>query len=134
MFSEALIRWMEGHRPVIDAQGLGGFIMYLVQAFMDLFETLISQLSNTLSYVRVGAFAIAHGGVSMAIFTLAGEELNPKFWITVILGNLFIIGFEGLIVGIQTMRLHYYEFFGKFLKGGGTRFEPLQLTPSHEEE
>lgn len=134
MFSEALIRLVEGHRPVIDAQGLGGFIMYLVQAFMDLFETLISQLSNTLSYVRVGAFAIAHGGVSMAIFTLAGEELNAKFWIVVILGNLFIIGFEGLIVGIQTMRLHYYEFFGKFLKGGGTRFEPLQLTPSHEEE
>ena len=49
MFSEVFINWMEGHRPVIEAQGVGGFIMYLVQAFMDLFETLISQLSNTLS-------------------------------------------------------------------------------------
>lgn len=133
MFSEVFLNLMEGHRPVIEAKGIGGYIMYLVQAFMDLFETMISMLSNTLSFVRVGAFAVAHGGVSMAIFALAGEELNLKFWITVFLGNIFIIGFEGLIVGIQTMRLHYYEFLGKFFTGGGMRFEPLQLAPSNEE-
>ncbi len=133
MFSEVFVNLMEGHRPVVEAHGVGGFIMYLIQAFMDLFETIISQFSNTLSFVRVGAFAVAHGGVSMAIFTLAGEKLNVQFWITVILGNLFIIGFEGLIVGIQTMRLNYYEFLGKFFVGGGMRFEPLQLTPSNEE-
>ena len=55
-----------------EARGVGGFIMYLVQAFMNLFETMISQLSNTLSFVRVGAFAVAHGGVSMAIFATCG--------------------------------------------------------------
>jgi V/A-type H+-transporting ATPase subunit I len=133
MFSEVLINLYEGHRPVIEAHGVGGFIMYLVQAFMDVFETLISQLSNTLSFVRVGAFAVAHGGVSMAIFALAGEELGFKYWLTVLLGNIFIIGFEGLIVGIQTMRLNYYEFLGKFFKGGGTRFEPLSVAPTQEE-
>jgi vacuolar-type H+-ATPase subunit I/STV1 len=68
MFSEVLINWMEGHRPLIEGRGMGGFIMYLVQAFMDWFEVVISQLSNTLSYVRVGAFAVAHGGLSMAFF------------------------------------------------------------------
>jgi len=133
MFSEVLINLYEGHRPVIEAHGVGGFVMYLVQAFMDLFETLISQLSNTLSFVRVGAFAVAHGGVSMAIFALAGEEMGFKFWLTILLGNLFIIGFEGLIVGIQTMRLNYYEFLGKFFTGGGMRFEPLTITPAEEE-
>ncbi len=133
MFSEALINLYERHRPVIEAHGLGGFIMYLVQAFMDLFETLISQLSNTLSFVRVGAFAVAHGGVSMAFFALAGEEINLKYWIVLLIGNIFIIGFEGLIVGIQTMRLNYYEFLGKFFKGGGTRFEPLAVAPVEEE-
>lgn len=133
MFSEVFLNLMEGHRPVIEAKGVGGFAMYLVQAFMDLFETMISMLSNTLSFVRVGAFAVAHGGVSMAIFALAGEEVDLGFWITVVLGNIFIIGFEGLIVGIQTMRLHYYEFLGKFFTGGGMRFEPLRLTPSTEE-
>ena len=133
MFSEVFINWMEGHRPVIEAHGIGGYLMYLVQAFMDLFETLISQLSNTLSFVRVGAFAVAHGGISMAIFALAGTEPGFKFWLVVLLGNLFIIGFEGLIVGIQTMRLNYYEFLGKFFTGGGMRFEPLAVTPTNEE-
>ena len=132
MFSGALRNWMEGHRPV-EGSGVGGFLMFLVQSFMDLFESLISLLSNTLSFVRVGAFAVAHGGLSLAIFALAGEEPDLGFWITIIIGNLFIIGFEGLIVGIQTMRLHYYEILGKFFHGGGMRFEPLTLTPRKED-
>src|SRR5215212_635220 len=132
MFSGALRNWMEGHRP-IEGSGVGGFLMFFVQSFMDLFETVISMLSNTLSFVRVGAFAVAHGGLSLAIFSLAGEEPDLGFWITIILGNLFIIGFEGLIVGIQTMRLHYYEILGKFFHGGGMRFEPLTLTPRKED-
>lgn len=132
MFSGALRNWMEGHRP-IEGSGVGGFLMFIVQSFMDLFESLISLLSNTLSFVRVGAFAVAHGGLSLAIFSLAGEEADLGFWITLIIGNLFIIGFEGLIVGIQTMRLHYYEILGKFFHGGGMRFEPLTLTPKKED-
>jgi len=132
MFSGAFRNWMEGHRP-IEGSGVGGFFMFLVQSFMDLFETLITLLSNTLSFVRVGAFAVAHGGLSLAILSLAGEEPDLGFWITILIGNLFIIGFEGLIVGIQTMRLHYYEILGKFFHGGGMRFEPLTLTPRKEE-
>jgi V/A-type H+-transporting ATPase subunit I len=132
MFSGALRNWMEGHRP-IEGSGVGGFLMFVVQSFMDLFETVISMLSNTLSFVRVGAFAVAHGGLSLAIFSLAGEEPDLGFWITILIGNLFIIGFEGLIVGIQTMRLHYYEILGKFFHGGGMRFEPLTLTPRKED-
>jgi V/A-type H+-transporting ATPase subunit I len=123
---------MEGHRP-IEGSGVGGCLMFGVQSFMDWFESVISLLSNTLSFVRVGAFAVAHGGLSLAIFALAGEEPDLGFWITIILGNLFIIGFEGLIVGIQTMRLHYYEILGKFFHGGGMRFEPLTLVPRKED-
>ena len=132
MFSGALRNSMEGHRAM-DGSGVGGCMMFFVQSFMDLFESVISLLSNTLSFVRVGAFAVAHGGLSLAIFALAGEEPDLGFWITIILGNLFIIGFEGLIVGIQTMRLHYYEILGKFFHGGGMRFEPLTLTPRKED-
>ncbi|HXF85361.1 MAG TPA: V-type ATPase 116kDa subunit family protein [Anaerolineales bacterium] len=129
MFSEVFRNLIEGHRPLIE----GGIATYAIQAPMELFEVIISFLSNTFSYVRVGAFAVAHGGLSLAIFSLAGEEHDLGFWLTIIIGNLFIIGFEGLIVGIQTMRLHYYEFLGKFFTGGGMRFEPLTLTPSSEE-
>lgn len=129
MFNGLFRNIAEGHRPYIE----GGIGMFLVTSFMDLFEGVISMLSNTLSFVRVGAFAVAHGGLSLAIFSLAGEEINIGFWITIVLGNIFIIGFEGLIVYIQTMRLHYYEILGKFFHGGGMRFEPLKLKPSQEE-
>jgi V/A-type H+-transporting ATPase subunit I len=129
MFNGLFRNMVEGHRPLIE----GGIGMFLVTSFMDLFEGTISMLSNTLSFVRVGAFAVAHGGLSLAIFSLAGEEPDLGFWITIIIGNIFIIGFEGLIVYIQTMRLHYYEILGKFFHGGGMRFEPLVLNPSQEE-
>jgi V/A-type H+/Na+-transporting ATPase subunit I len=129
MFNGLFRNIAEGHRPFIE----GGIGMFLVTSFMDLFEGVISMLSNTLSFVRVGAFAVAHGGLSLAIFSLAGHEPDLGFWITIIIGNIFIIGFEGLIVYIQTMRLHYYEILGKFFHGGGMRFEPLKLNPSQEE-
>lgn len=132
MFSGFFRNMVEGH-TLIEGKGFGGFAMFLVTSFMDLFETTISMLSNTLSFVRVGAFAVAHGGLSLAIFKLAGEEPTLGFWITIIIGNIFIIGFEGLIVYIQTMRLHYYEILGKFFHGGGMSFEPLKLNSSRED-
>lgn len=132
MFSELLIRLVDGERPLIE----GGIATYAIQAPVELFEMVISLLSNSLSYVRVGAFAVAHGGLSSAIFILAklvGPEFGIGYWVVVALGNLFIVGFEGLIVGIQTMRLSYYEFFSKFFTGGGMRFEPITLSPKGED-
>jgi V/A-type H+-transporting ATPase subunit I len=132
MFSELLKHLIEGHRPLIETSAG----VYGIQAFFELFETVISFLSNSLSYVRVGAFAVAHGGLSAAIFLL-GELISPGhgigYYIVILGGNVFIIGLEGLIVGIQTMRLSYYEFFGKFFTGGGMRYEPLTLRPVIED-
>ena len=130
--SEVLKHLVEGHRPLIE----GGIPMFAFQAFVELFEKLISLFSNSMSFVRVGAFAVAHAGLSGAIFVLAqlvgGGPQSVAYWIVVVLGNLFIVGFEGLIVGIQTMRLHYYEFFSKFFVGGGMAYEPL--TPLQAEK
>ena len=96
----------------------------------ELFETVISLLSNTLSYVRMGAFAVAHGAISMVVFIMA-ESISPQhglgYWFVLAVGNLFVIGFEGMIVGIQTMRLEYYEFFSKFFTGGGEPYVPFNL-------
>jgi len=128
MFSSLLRNLVEGHRPLIE----GGIATFIIQSIMELFETLVSFLSNTLSYVRVGAFAVAHGGLSMAFFSIAGQEPDLGFWITIFIGNIFFVVVEALIVGIQTMRLSYYEFFGKFFTGGGMRFEPLTITPKEE--
>ncbi len=124
MFSEALGRLISGQRPLVE----GSAGTYAVGAFFELFETLIGLLSNSLSYVRVGAFAVAHGGLSAVVFILAemvSRGHGVGYWIVVALGNLFVIGFEGLVVGIQTLRLEYYEFFSKFFTGGGTRYQPL---------
>jgi V/A-type H+-transporting ATPase subunit I len=132
-FSEVWKHLFEGHRPLIE----DNIFIYLIQVFFEMLEVMISYLSNSLSYVRVGAFAVAHGGLSAAIFILAelvgGGGHGIGYWIVVVLGNLFIVGFEGLIVGIQTMRLSYYEFFSKFFTGGGTKYEPLSIRPTANE-
>jgi V/A-type H+-transporting ATPase subunit I len=127
-FSEVLKHLVERHWPLVD----GSLGTYAIQAFFELFETMISLLSNSLSYVRIGAFAVAHGGLSAVIFILAdmaGPPQSVGHWIVILLGQLFIVGFEGLIVGIQTMRLEYYEFFSKFFSGGGMGYKPLTLLP-----
>jgi V/A-type H+-transporting ATPase subunit I len=127
-FSEVLEHLVEGHRPLIE-EHVG---TYLMRAFFELFEMLIGFFSNTLSYVRMGAFAVAHGALSLVVFIIA-EAVSPGrglgYWIVLALGNLFVIGFEGMIVGIQTLRLEYYEFFSKFFSGGGVRYRPLTLVP-----
>ncbi len=132
MFSELLTRLARKERPLLE----GGLGTYAIQAPMELFETLISFVSNSLSYVRVGAFAIAHVVLSSVVFLLAGlvsASHGVGYWIVVALGTVFIVGYEGLIVGIQAMRLSYYEFFSKFFTGGGVEFEPLTLVPAGEE-
>ncbi|MFN2218816.1 MAG: V-type ATP synthase subunit I [Anaerolineae bacterium] len=126
MFSDVLERLVTGQRPLIE----GGVVNYTIQAVFVMAEVLISLLSNSLSYVRVGAFAVAHGGLSAVVFILA-DIASPAhgivYWAVVIAGSLFVIGFEGLIVAIQTLRLEYYEFFGKFFAGGGADYRPFQL-------
>jgi len=126
--SEPLTRLLMGERPLFQGSVLEGAI----QAFFELFEALIGYLSNSLSYVRLGAFAVAHAGLSQVVLLLAnmlgteGPAALARIAVLVF-GNILVIGFEGLIVGIQTLRLEYYEFFGKFFTGNGTPFAPLTL-------
>ena len=127
MSAEFLDHLFHEKRPLFK----GGFLLYFITAFFELFEIFISYLSNSLSYVRVGAFAVAHAGLSQVVMILA-KMVSPVqgvgYWIVIVLGNLFIIGFEGMIVGIQTLRLEYYEFFSRFFRGGGIRYQPLHIS------
>ncbi len=125
-FAEPLTNMLRKRKPLFH----GGVGEGLVLAFFELFEALISYVSNTLSYVRLGAFAVAHAGLTMVVFLLAnmlGAHSPTLRLMVIIFGNLVVIGFEGLIVGIQTLRLEYYELFGKFFKGEGIPFRPLTL-------
>lgn len=96
--------------------------MFIVQTFFELFEVLLSYFSNTLSFIRVGAFAISHAAMMEVVMTLAGAESGSCNWIVVIIGNIIVCGLEGLIVGIQVLRLEYYEMFSRFYKGTGREF------------
>lgn len=98
--------------------------MFVVQTFFELFEVLLSYFSNTISFVRVGAFAVSHAAMMEVVLMLVGAESGSLNWIVVILGNLFVCGMEGLIVGIQVLRLEYYEMFSRFYKGTGREFIP----------
>ncbi|MDI3547563.1 MAG: V/A-type H+/Na+-transporting ATPase subunit [Halanaerobiales bacterium] len=101
---------------------------YFLESGFELFDTLIGFLSNTVSFVRIGAFALNHVGLFMAIFILAGMIKNNLGSIFIIIaGNLLIMVLEGVVVGIQVLRLEYYELFSKFFKGDGKKFTPVKL-------
>lgn len=100
--------------------------MFVVQGFFEMFEVLLSYFSNTLSFVRIGAFAVSHAAMMEVVLMLAGAESGNPNWIVIVLGNLFVCGMEGLIVGIQVLRLEYYEMFSRFYKGTGRKFEPFR--------
>jgi V/A-type H+-transporting ATPase subunit I len=93
-------------------------------------QTLLQLLINTLSFVRVGAFALAHAGLAAAINALCAG-IGPR-WLEIVglaLGNALLILIEGLVVGIQTTRLVLFEFFIRFLRGTGRALKPLPALP-----
>ena len=120
LFKEPITRAIQKRADKMEV-GKG---MFLVQGFFEMFETLLSYFSNTISFIRIGAFAVSHAAIMEVVLQLAGAESGHPNWLGVIFGNLFVCGFEGLIVGIQVLRLEYYEMFSRFYKGSGHAFDP----------
>lgn len=89
-------------------------------------EETLRLLVNTISFVRVGAFALAHAGLAVAIIDIAAAAGPVGYWIVLAFGNMLVIGLEGLIVSIQTTRLVLFEFFIRFLTARGRGFNPLR--------
>lgn len=118
LFEEPLSRLVEGDRPLVE----DNWTTRIAQSFFELFETTVSNASHTLSFLRMGAFAVAHAGFMHVIFSLAETGGDISGWLILIIGNILVIGFEGMVVGIQALRLEYYEFFSRFLRGGGVPY------------
>lgn len=122
LFKEPLTNLVErNHRKIQEGKG-----MFLVQGFFELFETMLSYFSNTLSYVRIGAFAVSHAAIMEVVLMLSGAHSGDPNWLGVVVGNAIVCLLEGLIVGIQVLRLEYYEMFSRFYKGSGREFHPFQ--------
>lgn len=129
LFKEPLALMLEGNPEWKEIQ-IGGL---LVTGFFELFETMLSYLTNTLSFMRIGAYAITHVGlmkVVMMLVEMAGGPASVGGIIALIAGNLFVMGFEGLLVGIQVLRLEFYELFGRFYDDGGVAYEPRVINYS----
>ncbi len=118
----------------------GGVLTYLMETVIEVMEIVTGYLGNTVSFIRVAAFSLAHVGLFIAVFSMAdmvrGKSGGIVYWSLIMLvGNIVIIGLEGLVVTIQAIRLEYYEFFGKFFVGGGESYKPIGLggSPDHQE-
>lgn len=120
MFKEIPIGIIDKH-PDWKPESVMDFVL---QNLFELLEYILSYLSNTVSFLRVGAFVLVHAGMMMVVFSLAGESENL---FVIILGNILVIALEGLLTGIQALRLEYYEMFSRFYEGGGKAFAPATL-------
>ena len=107
-----------------------GNLMTALAAAGSLLETMVQLLLNTVSFVRVGAFALAHAGLSMA-FNIMADNVDSMLLMLLIMlvGNTIVIVLEGLVVAIQTTRLILFEFFIRFLQANGRVFKPLVGPP-----
>jgi len=121
-FKEPLTHWIEKKSRIFPEHKA----MFILESFFEMFEVLLSYLTNTISFLRVGAFALSHAGMMAVVMLLAGAEHGSPNIIVLILGNAFVCLLEGLIVGIQVLRLEYYEMFSRFYKGNGKEFKPYK--------
>lgn len=114
--AEPLGKLVSGNKNWLPKDG-----MFFVENLFEMFEVILSFFTNTISFLRVGAFAIVHVGMMMVVSVLSqGGGVGGT--IVYILGNILVMGLEGLIVGIQVLRLEYYEMFSRYFSGQGREF------------
>jgi V/A-type H+-transporting ATPase subunit I len=127
-FGPGLWRLLSGQRPVLKE----GLMVFIMEGFVEVLETASTYISNTVSFLRVGAFALSHAVLAFIVFTLCGlvgSAPGGAAWYTIVwlIGNAIIIVLEGMIVAIQVVRLQYYEFFSKFFTETGVEYKPYRF-------
>ena len=101
---------------------------YIVENLFESIEVLLGYVTNTMSFLRVGAFVLVHAGMMLVVFVLAETVGGAGYWIIVVLGNALVMVLEALLVAIQVLRLEYYEMFSRFYSGEGRPFEPVKIS------
>jgi len=102
----------------------------VLESTIEALDSVLRFLANTVSFVRVAAFALTHAALFIGVFSIAdmvshGTGKGFPYYLTLVIGNIVIVLLEGMVVSIQTIRLEYYEFFSKFFRGGGQPFQPV---------
>ena len=122
---------------VVGAAVMGGrrWAQQAAVAVGELAHSTLTLILNTISFVRVGAFALAHGGLSLVMVTLTEAVETPILSVLLfIIGHAVIIALEGLVVFVQTTRLVLFEFFTQFLRAEGRFFQPLSSSKSPRDQ
>jgi V/A-type H+-transporting ATPase subunit I len=117
----------------------GSFFEAVMESCVEAFEAVLGYMANTISFVRLAAYAMSHAAILMATFVMAAEVKKAAGGgvlsvLVIIAGNLIAILLEGIIAAVQTLRLEYYEFFGKFFSGDGHPFMPFRLGAADEKQ
>lgn len=123
MFKQPVTALVKGRKFKME----GGFGDFILENFFEMFDVLLSYITNTMSFLRVGGFIISHAGMMMVVLTLAEMVGNGGNIFVMIFGNAFVMCLEGFIVGIQALRLEFYEMFGRYYEGQGKPFVPLKM-------
>ena len=127
-FSEPLTELVNGEKDW-QPESWGG---YIVEKLFESIEILLSYVTNTMSFLRVGAFVLVHAGMMMVVFVLAETVGGAGYWVIVVIGNALVMVLEALLVAIQVLRLEYYELFSRFYSGEGRPFEPVRFNAETE--
>ena len=121
---EPLANLLLKKRPLVA----GKIGSYMTESIFEGVETVLSTLSNAISFIRVGAFALNHAGLFLAFLVMSEMTSNIVLKIAILLvGNILILTLEGLVVFIQGLRLQYYEMFGKYFNGDGVAFKAVKI-------
>ena len=124
VFKQPITHLVTGKRPLIH-ESVGS---YFTESIFEGIETILSTLSNAISIIRVGAFALNHAGLFLAFLVMSEMTSNLVLKIFIlILGNVLILTLEGLVVFIQGLRLEYYEMFSKYFNGDGVEYNPIKI-------
>ncbi|MET4061028.1 V/A-type H+-transporting ATPase subunit I [Arthrobacter sp. UYP6] len=100
-----------------------------LQASVELVDTVVQLGSNLVSFARLAAFGLTHAALMMVVWQATTALWAPDWRaiaaiLVFIVGNLLTFALEGLVAGIQALRLEYYELFSRVFQEEGRRFRP----------
>ena len=119
---EPLGCWVKGKKFHIE----NGAVDFIASNFFECFEFVLGYATNTLSFVRVGGFVLSHAGMMAVVLSLSDMYPNASP-VIIVIGNIFVMGLEGMLAGIQVLRLEFYEIFSRFYSSEGRPFEPVRI-------
>lgn len=122
ILKEPIKNKLEGKKELINTS----VQMFLLESIIETFEIILTYFTNTLSFVRVGAFALSHAGMMGVVLLLSHNVNGSHNFLIILLGNILVIAMEGLVIGIQALRIQFYEMFSRYYKASGREFRPCR--------